>query len=267
LIALITVQNETFRNIPTLHVVKANLKKNNELPTVFFLHGYTSAKEHNLPIAYLLAEKGFRVILPDAIHHGEREGSIQGKKRDALFWNIVLQSIQEIKLLKEELKERSLLHKERIGISGTSMGAITSYGALSQYNWIDAAVAYMGTAYFQSFVNVQIQMLEDSGYPLDKDVVNKTLQKLQSVDLSQRFESLKERPLFIWHGEQDEVVPFDYSNSLYKDLQHYYKAQPENLKFLSEPKTAHKVSRAATLAGVNWFSEHLLTEQVKATVW
>lgn len=44
---------------------------NQELPLIIFIHGFQSAKEHNLHYAYLLAEKGC-VLLPDVIHHGER---------------------------------------------------------------------------------------------------------------------------------------------------------------------------------------------------
>ena len=32
-------------------------EKEKALPLVFFIHGFTSAKEHNLHFAYLLAEK------------------------------------------------------------------------------------------------------------------------------------------------------------------------------------------------------------------
>lgn len=263
---LITIKNETIHNIPTLHVVKAENDHTKQLPTVFFLHGYTSAKEHNLAIAYLLAEKGFRVILPDALHHGEREGDVRGKDRDVLFWNIVLQSIKEISLIKDNLQQRELIDNERIGVAGTSMGAITMYGTLSQYSWIHSAVSFMGTAYFQSFANAQIKMIEDSGHTLEEKMKQAMLSQLKAVDLSQNLEALNERPLLIWHGEQDQVVPFDYSKALYAQLYDQYD-QTDRIQFIQEPNTSHKVTRHATLQGVDWFCTHLLNEKVKASVW
>ena len=66
------VENEQWGHIPLLHVYKES-EKDIQVPVVIFLHGFTSAKEHNLHYAYQLAEKGFRVLLPDAHLHGERQ--------------------------------------------------------------------------------------------------------------------------------------------------------------------------------------------------
>ena len=68
---MIQIHKEIVKGVPLLHVVKAGHEEK-MLPLIFFIHGFTSAKEHNLHFAYLLAEKGFRVVLPDAILHGER---------------------------------------------------------------------------------------------------------------------------------------------------------------------------------------------------
>src|SRR5699024_2988148 len=102
-------------------------------------HGFTSAKEHNLPFAYLLATKGYRVILPDSKHHGEREGNITVEKRELSFWNIVLQNINDLNTLKNALDEMDLILNNRIGIAGTSMGGITAASALTQYDWIQSS--------------------------------------------------------------------------------------------------------------------------------
>ena len=154
---MIIVEKETMVEIPTLHVVEADLKDLSDIPTVFFLHGFTSAKEHNLHVAYLLAEQGIRVILPDALHHGEREDDVSNneKKLALSFWEIVLTSIGELSALKELLVESGRADRNRIGVIGTSMGAITTLGALSQYPWIQSAVSLMGTAYYQQFAKAQ----------------------------------------------------------------------------------------------------------------
>lgn len=68
---MIQIENQTVSGIPFLHIVKEE-NRHRAVPLVIFIHGFTSAKEHNLHIAYLLAEKGFRAVLPEALHHGER---------------------------------------------------------------------------------------------------------------------------------------------------------------------------------------------------
>ena len=91
---MIIVKKEFIKNIPILEVVSED-KLRKRLPLIIFVHGITSAKEHNLHYAYLLAEKGFRVVLPEAIYHGERGGDLPGEKLYLHFWEIVLQSIHD----------------------------------------------------------------------------------------------------------------------------------------------------------------------------
>lgn len=58
---MIQIENQTVSGIPFLHIVKEE-NRHRAVPLVIFIHGFTSAKEHNLHIAYLLAEKGFRAV-------------------------------------------------------------------------------------------------------------------------------------------------------------------------------------------------------------
>ncbi len=67
-----------------------------ELPVVIFLHGFQSAKEHNLHYAYNMAKKGLRVLLPDAHLHGARSEELDEVQLSLRFWEIVLTSIEEM---------------------------------------------------------------------------------------------------------------------------------------------------------------------------
>lgn len=58
---MILIDQQTVSGIPFLHIVKEE-NRDRPAPLVFFIHGFTSAKEHNLHFAYLLAEKGFRAV-------------------------------------------------------------------------------------------------------------------------------------------------------------------------------------------------------------
>src|SRR5690625_527243 len=92
---MIGVYREEINGNPSLIVADA-AKAEEALPLIVYYHGFTSAKEHNLPIAYLLAEKGYRVILPDSIYHGEREFDVSALKRQISFWEIVMKNVQEL---------------------------------------------------------------------------------------------------------------------------------------------------------------------------
>lgn len=247
---MIWIENKKIATVPTLHVIQKELVTK-RVPTVFFLHGYGSAKEHNLHVAYLLAEKGFRVILPDALHHGEREQSLKGSERDTSFWEIVLTSISEFEHMVSELQEKGLVTKSQIGMSGTSMGAITMYGALAKYDWLKVAASFMGTAYYESFANDQLHMLHNRGGVISKEEVEEILHHIRPFDLSTQLHMLSDRHLFIWHGEEDDIVPYHYSKQLYDTIQNNVKS----MTFINEKKFGHRVSRYAILQAVHWFTK------------
>lgn len=255
---MIEIHNESIRDIPVLHVVKEG-DKDKELPLVFFLHGFTSAKEHNLHFGYLLAEKGFRVILPDAKLHGERSDGRHSEKLIFQFWDIVFHSIHELNEMKEELAQKRLVSPQ-IGVVGTSMGGITMFGGLSRYDWIKAGVSLMGSPNYEQLAREQIQSLEkaEMNIPFSKDELDEMYIKLREHDVSNQQEILGGRPLFIWHGKKDKVVPFQPTYDFYQKIKPDYGKTPERLCFLADDHAEHKVTRKAFLKTVDWFSEILL---------
>ncbi|RST75215.1 esterase [Siminovitchia acidinfaciens] len=255
---MIEIHSESIKGVPVLHVVKEG-SKDEKLPLVFFLHGFTSAKEHNLHFGYLLAEKGFRVILPDAKLHGERSDGRHSEKLIYEFWEIVLQSIRELGCIKEELSRRDLISSQ-IGVVGTSMGGITMFGALTQYDWIKAGVSLMGSPCHEQLAREQIDSLEKAEFtiPFSKEELEDMYATLRNYDISNQPDLLAERPLLIWHGKKDKVVPFQPTYEFYRKIKPDYEKSPEHLYFLADEHAEHKVTREALLRTVDWFSEFLL---------
>src|SRR5699024_10431306 len=116
---VICVFQKQINMIPSLFVVDSEITEE-ALPTLIYFHGFTSAKEHNLPFAYLLAKEGYRVILPDSKLHGERETNISATEKQLSFWDIVLKNVTELKEIKQFLDQEGLLLNNRIGVAGTS---------------------------------------------------------------------------------------------------------------------------------------------------
>lgn len=252
---MIEIHNEYVNDIPLLHVVKTG-KYNEVLPLVFFVHGFTSAKEHNLHFAYLLAEKGFRVILPEAKLHGERNEGISFEKVSYQFWDIVIQTISELASIKEMYVKKGMVDEERIGIVGTSMGGIVTFGALTQYKWIKVAVSLMGSPNYEQLSRSQIKQLKEANIhlPLTEEQLDEKLSMLQAFDLSKQPELVNGRPLLFWHGLKDAVVPFNPTFEFYESLK---KGNENKVKFIVDKKAGHKVSREALLETVVWFDNHL----------
>ncbi|WP_226676660.1 prolyl oligopeptidase family serine peptidase [Rossellomorea aquimaris] len=255
---MILVDKSNFQNIPFLHLVKEeNIDK--PLPTCFFIHGFTSAKEHNLHYAYLLAEKGFRVILPDCLEHGERSSGKSEYQLGEVFWKIVLNTIHELSILKGHFEEKGLILSNGIGVAGTSMGGIVTLGALTQYQWISSAVSLMGNPTYVKFAEAQLSQVESLGYelPFSEEEIDQMMKELARYDLSLQPEKLEGRPLMFWHGKRDKVVPFHLTREFYESILPYYESNEDHLLFIEDDKADHKVSRDGVLRLVEWFSKHL----------
>src|SRR5699024_1221227 len=253
---MITIINEKIEQIPILHVVEAT-SVNKSLPTVIYYHGYRGEKESNLTIAYKLASKGMRVILPDSIMHGERKENTSSTELDIAFWDIVIANIEELSVIKNYLEKKQLMNSGEIGVAGTSMGGITTFGALRKYQWIKAAAVLMGTPnmleYAQTLIDGFNEVNEEQ---ISKAQADEALQQLAQYDLSLEPKHLENRPLLIWHGNKDKVVPHKQSEQFYEYIKGQY--NENDLQFILEADRSHHISRLAIQETTKWFVKHIL---------
>ncbi|TFB22035.1 alpha/beta fold hydrolase [Filobacillus milosensis] len=254
---MIVIDHTKVKHIPVLTVVDEE-KINQPLPVLIYFHGFTSSKEQDLAQAYLLAEKGYRVLLPDSMHHGERMTTHDPNKIQFDFWKIVIQNIEDLQNIYLYLKENDLALDDRIGIAGTSMGGITVAAALTRFDWIKAAGIMMGSAKISEMAEYLLKGIEHQGIelPLSKEEIEQQMESLKTIDLSTQLERLNHRPIFIWHGESDQVVPYQHSTS-FVDLLKTSQYPEELYQFISEPNRDHKVSREAKYALRDWLLTHL----------
>ncbi|MBC1434864.1 esterase [Listeria rocourtiae] len=250
---MIEVEHKWIKEIPVLHVYDAT-HATEKLPTVFFYHGFQSQKELYLPYAYLLAQRGMRVILPDAGMHGERYTGESETEQAIYFWDTVRENIDELPILRDALDAEGLIDTSRLAVGGFSMGAITSYGMLAQYDWLKVGVCLAGSSYYGHFAKTLAEGVMKQGveFPFDVDA---RIRELAPYDLSAAPTKLKNRPLMIWHGKADDVVPFKYSEKLYEVL--VEEDMSDNVAFMVDEKAKHKISIEGMLAGVGFLEEKL----------
>lgn len=249
------VKQEVWETIPLLHVYDETM--NEQTPVVIFLHGFMSAKEHNLHYAYQLVQKGVRVILPDALLHGERSTNLTEIQMNANFWKIVLNSVKEVHTLYEQLKQKQLICDNKIGVAGTSMGAIVTSGSLAVYPWIQTAGICMGTTSFTKLATHQADELINKGMvlPITPQQQQGLMDMLSHYNLEDREDMWKNRAIVFWHGERDSVVPYEMSNDFYEQLlQNKVETQ---IHYISERKAGHAVSRNGMLEVTSYLAQHL----------
>ncbi|MBO1003619.1 prolyl oligopeptidase family serine peptidase [Pseudogracilibacillus auburnensis] len=253
---MIQIDKKSVGEISILNVVQTE-KINEKLPTVIYYHGFNGEKESSLTLAYKIAKKGFRVILPDSILHGERGNGTSQNERDLAFWNIVMQNISELQLIKDYLEREGLTIPDRIGIGGTSMGGITTYGALKKYRWIKAATVLMGTPQMTAYASILLERYNRlNERKITEEEAKQTLTKLEPYDLSFDSEKLESRPLLIWHGEKDAIVPLKHSETFYNKIENEYEDK-EKLKLIIEKDRIHNITRLSMEGTADWFNQHL----------
>ncbi|MBM7586501.1 fermentation-respiration switch protein FrsA (DUF1100 family) [Bacillus pakistanensis] len=255
---MITIEEKSVEHIEFLQIAKT-VKINEPLPAIIFIHGFTSAKEHNLHYSYYLAEKGFRVLLPDCLYHGSRSEKLDERTLSFQFWKIVTKTIDEISLLKEYLQEQGLVENGRYGLAGTSMGGIITLGAMRRYAWIRAAVSLMGSPVYEQLARLQIQYIEKKhgSLPITKEQLEEQIEHIRQYDLSQQPDKLAERPLLFWHGKQDNVVPYAPTYKFYESILPHYEKNEDKLQFISGELEGHKVTREGVLKATEWFDKYL----------
>jgi len=249
---MIELATETLAGIECLHAAPAG-QRHARLPTVLFYHGFTSSKEVYSYFAVALAQAGFRVVMPDADMHGARYSG-DTDARMTHFWDILKQNIDEVPLLEAALRDQDWIADERFAVAGASMGGMTALGAMARYPHIHSVACLMGSGYFMQLSQTLFPPLV-ARTPEQKETLAARLAPLTPYDPSQQLEQLANRPLLLWHGEADEVVPFAETVRLEKALREAGLAT--RMTWLSEKHIGHKITPSALTALVSFFKHHL----------
>ncbi len=202
--AMIEIYTERLAGNDVLLATPAG-KRQQPLPCVVFYHGFTSSKLVYSYFAVALAQRGLRVIMPDAPEHGAR---FDGDEHTRLqrFWQILHASLAEFPALYAAIEERGLVEEGRLGVGGASMGDMTALGLMTQHTQIRSVACLMGSGYYLSlarrlFPPVSFTQADDEQRFAD------IIAPLKQYDVSQQLVKLADRPLLLWHGEDDDVVP------------------------------------------------------------
>jgi len=249
---MIELNTERLAGIEVLHAAPAG-QRHAPLPTVLLYHGFTSSKEVYAYLAVALAQAGFRAVMPDADLHGARDNG-NDALRLSRFWQILQRNIDELPQLENALRAANLVDGDRFGVAGASLGGMTALGAMARYPHIRSVACLMGSGYFMSLSRSLFPPLR-VGSPEEQAQFDRLMAPLAAYDPSARLETLANRPLLLWHGEADEVVPFAETARLVEALQ--ANGEAENMTFFSERGIGHKITPFALRALVDFFKAQL----------
>ncbi|MQS76766.1 alpha/beta fold hydrolase [Companilactobacillus halodurans] len=249
---MVKIKQRLIQDVPILEVVKEKFE-NDALPLVVFYHGWRSSKELVLTQARKLAEKNIRVILPDAINHGQRHADISSIP-SFTFWNSIQGNLAEFSLLRNFYSQRGLIKDKKIGVGGYSMGAMTTGALLTQHPEITAATIIMGTPNLEAYAKLVREDAKRRNLYIPEDLQYLT-SWIDHFDLNQHPEKLANRPVLFWHGTEDKRIPYQQSCDFFNRVH----AQPfaQQVAFITGYKAGHLVEIRLMDKIANFFEYYL----------
>jgi dienelactone hydrolase len=203
----LSIRHRYIKKIPMLEVTPEELK-NEPLPLIVYYHGWQSTKELSLTQARKLAQKGLRVILPDAMNHGERKSGPISTIPSVTFWSSIQYNILEFAAIIRHFQKQELITNNSIGVGGVSMGGITTCALMTQHPEIKAAACIMGTPYPSRYIQRVMTHAKELKVFVPQDLPL-SLSWVTAYDLSQQPETINERSMLFWHGTQDKKIPYE----------------------------------------------------------
>ena len=243
---MIELEIRQFGDLESVHAVPAG-KLSQPLPVVIFYHGFTSSKLVYSYFAVALAQAGFRVVMPDAPDHGARfTGDEQA--RLGQFWPILHGNLTEFAALRDGLYQAGLVADERLAVAGASMGGMTALGIMARHPEVKCVASLMGSGYFTSLAPTLFPPQPSASFA-------EMVSPLADWEITTRLPRLADRPLLLWHGEEDDVVPAAETFRLQQALRH--EGLDKNLTCLWEAGVKHRITPTALDATVAFFRQHL----------
>lgn len=249
---MVEILQRKLQDVPILEVV-ADEHRYQATPLVVFYHGWRSEKELVLTQARKLAQKNIRVILPDAMNHGQRQQPVSTLP-SMTFWNSIQGNLAEFQLIIDFYRQRHLILNDQIGVGGYSMGGMTTGALLTQHPEIKAATIIMGTPNLNAYAQLVREHAAKHHLYLPDDMQQLT-SWIDYYDLNRHPETINHRPLLFWHGTEDERIPYAQSRDFFDRIQ----PQPyaEQVAFITGYQAKHLVKIPLMEKIANFFDYYL----------
>lgn len=224
-----------------------------DMGTIVLYHGWSSGKETQRIRGFILASVGYRVAIPDAINHGERNPfEDYGFERGDDLWTTVFNNMKEWNLLISGLDKKYGINRDKLGVIGNSMGGITAAGIYTQNEYIKALVVLNGSMAWKNTNDI----IKDVVHIPMTEKLKRIESKIEEIDPIENTGKLIDRPILLLHGDSDEVVPvvsqrifFEYINPKYKDQ--------DKIKFIEYPGLNHLVTTNMMEDSIVFFNKYI----------
>ncbi len=252
------LRNTTVKSIPVIELYRQDIG-HSRLPMVMIYHGFESSKERKLQHAYIAASKGFFVVLPDAVRHGEREdtafAALSYEQKAGFLFDIVSETALEIDKLLDHYSQQSLVDIGRCGLMGSSMGGMLIYEYLARFGHerLKTAGIIISSPDFGSIIDNSAEQNPEFYQSYSKHEAErvKAEQPLSMV------RGLKNFPLLLLNAEDDPIMPINRVRDFYSHLHRHY-TEKEALRMKTYHETGHQTTLDMMNESVEWMQRFLM---------
>lgn len=219
------------------------------LPTIVYYHGWHSSKEFKRFEALAIASHGYQVVVPDALFHGERDAIDHDNPEnlEKYLWDIVLQSVEESREFIEGIIDNHNCDPSRIGIMGSSMGAITAGGVFPYNSNIKCLIGFSGSFAWTESIKM--------GQLPGENEENK--RKIELYDPMNNKDKINNRSILILHGLEDSSLPIDGQRVFLNEMKPLYNKNLDSLQFIEVPNVNHYITTEMLERSIIWLKENL----------
>lgn len=218
----VAIERKVQSKIPTLHIY--NMCCNEKKPVIFILHGYTGIKENLIEIGYGYARNGYYVILFDALHHGELKENefeqLNQLEKDSSIVDTMIETAKFINILINDNSNNPLVDIDRVALIGFSMGGNIIFEYISKMlsERVKVVIPCISTPVWGRAFIKYVERTPGSENYFD----TKRIEEIIQIQPSNFIEDIKELPILIVIGEEDQTVPLEDINEYYNTLLENY---------------------------------------------
>lgn len=192
----------------------------NKVPLVIFAHGFNGSYRQGRVYAELLASRGYAVYTFDFVHGGPKSQSSSNAKELT-----VTSQVEDLKSVLKDSQEWSEIESNQTSLLGISQGGLVASLVASQEPKKVQNLLLMYPAFVISELPHQVydsldQIPEDSKIfdQFEMEISPNYLLDVWSIQIYTELAKYP-GPVLILHGNQDEIVPFAYSEKARPYLQ------------------------------------------------
>ena len=208
--------------------------------TLVFYHGWGSDNERQIFRGNIFASYGYRVVLPEARYHGERnlekldhgDQEVEGK----YILKVIIHNIEEAPSIFNYIEEN--YPGNEIAVGGHSMGAITAGGLYAFKKDLKMAFIFNGINNWKELVRGVNKLKNQDKIDEREFRINEFFLDMNPMDSPEAF---KDRPLVLYNGEDDDVINPAGQESFVKEVEKVYEDK-KLLDFKLFEMTGHQVT-------------------------